>query len=621
MRTAKCLIIVLVLIAAATGTSQEPSNTREASCTVRITADPDVIPLNTGTMRGLINSSAVVGKATREVLGLNNAQKDIRRIIEEGVEIEWLAQDLQRRDPLQPQSRSTGQAVGQAYDPMMQRHMDIYGSMLDQHPAEPSAEEGKSEQAPPTSGRRRRGRSQPEEGTGPVGDDPLLPLGMRMGSGYGMGGYSGMAGAGGMGGGMGGGMMGGMGMGGGMMGGMYAGSASAAPGGTRQAVTLGLSVQLPEDAKPAAEEFLAALVENLREALSGAYQNQFHQLQSLIDLAETRHHEAEDHLNMAMGPRSPEAISISGQLETIVDLSILTPEMPFAEAIDHLRDAVEPPLPIVVMWKELLECCEIEPATPIDMDGLPHVKLKTALRTLIAAASGSPTDISYQIDDDVIVIREEESQTPQPVPIRSSTETDARDLAVQRRDLARRLQQAEMYLTTSEARQRAIEDQIARIRHEAEIMMKEDSITREMQNLIKMSEDHLEVLTLQMKEGRVTSAELAGARENLVQAKISLARRREELSKSAGGGQLDEYNSELSRMAIDTAEKRAEIEILRRYLAETEDKIARASMFDPKAARIRMAQEALNIAETQLTRLRTQLANLQPPTVTLIGAN
>ena len=41
------------------------------------------------------------------------------------------------------------------------------------------------------------------------------------------------------------------------------------------------------------------------------------------------------------------------------------------------------------MWKELLEDCDIEPTTPIDMDGLPSVKLETALRTLLAAVSGA----------------------------------------------------------------------------------------------------------------------------------------------------------------------------------------------------------------------------------------
>jgi hypothetical protein len=669
---------VLVLIATAIGASQEPSNTREASCMVRITADPSIVPLNPQTVNHLVQSSSVAGKAVRDVLG---AEADSALDQNKGIRIEWLSQSI--RSIGQPPAQARPRATGESMDEYEMEMMDMYRDPREDPMMESPAGMGYGEHAPPTRGRGGRRSSSSRERPDPNSSGRSDPNSMMMGGGYGMMGAGGMGGGmggmgggrGGMGGGMGGGMMGGgMGMGrmsggmmggggmggyggmgggmmggggmggyggmsggmmggggmggygmtGGAMGGMYGGPAQAAPGGTQQAVTLRLSVHLPENVKPAAQEFLEAIVRNLERTLKYAYEVYEGHIAEALDYKEHQRNSAQERLEQAIGNRHERTIEgnrLEETLQTVVDLSILSPEMPFSEAIEHLKDAVEPPLPIVVMWKELLDSCEIEPTTPIDMDGLPTVKLETALRMLLAAVSSSPTDISYQIDDDVIVIREEEAQTPQAMPTGPGIETDVRNLAIQRRDLSRRQRQAEMYLTTSQARQRAIEDQIARIRHEAEIMMKEDSITRELQNLIQMSEDHLELLTRQMKEGRITSAELAGARENLVQAKISLARRREELAKSAGGGQLDEYNRELSRMAIDTAEKKAEIEILRRQLAVTEDKIARASMFDPKAARIRMAQEALNIAETQVTGLRTRLANLHPPTVTVIGAN
>jgi hypothetical protein len=380
-------------------------------------------------------------------------------------------------------------------------------------------------------------------------------------------------------------------------------------------------VDLPEDVNPMAEEFLRALVKNLRQALLGACHAYTEELTTAVVYAERRRDEARENLDAAMGLHSPVARRIHEQLEIIVDLSVLTPEMPFSEAIDHLKNAVTPPLPIVVMWKELLESCDIEPTTPIDMDGLPAVTLETALRALVAAVGGAHNDISYQIDNDVIIIREEESQTTQALPAAPGLEVDLRELAMERRSLARELQRVEMDLATADAREMAIEDQMERVRHETERKMMEDPVAQEMQKLIDLNQARAKRFDGNPPTVGSLADEFAQIQENLVQAKISLARRREELGTSAGGGQLKEFNTELSRMAIDAVEKKVQMNLIRRRLAEVEAKIVRASTFDPKTAQIRTAREALDVAEAQIARLKTRLASLQPSTVTVIGGN
>lgn len=439
-----------------------------------------------------------------------------------------------------------------------------------------------------------------------------------------------------MGGMMGGGM--GAGMGGygvGMMGGAYGSPSRSKPDmASLQTATFRLSIGVPasikqeaaaQNGKPqedqsVADSLLSALVENLRQTLLDAYETHAIELKKLVELAESRREQADRNFAIATGryALSPERRQIAEQLETFVDLSMLSPEMPFSEAIEYIKNAVEPPLPIVVLWKELLEDCEIEPTTPIDMDGLHNVKLKAVLKTLLQAVSGSIADISYQIDDDVIVIREEEEQAPVTPP---SIETDARDLAIRRRELTHRVQQLEMDFAITEARRRAIEEQIARVRDEANRKMEEDAIIREMKDLLEMSEQNLHTLAKQADAGRLPQTDLAKARESVTRAKIELARRREELATSAGGNQLNQFNDELSQMAIDTAAKRAELEFLHRQLAEAEVELTRVAAFDPQAAQIRIARQTLDVAETHETRLKTQLARLQPPTVTIIGAN
>jgi hypothetical protein len=107
----------------------------------------------------------------------------------------------------------------------------------------------------------------------------------------------------------------------------------------------------------------------------------------------------------------------------------------------------------------------------------------------------------------------------------------------------------------------------------------------------------------------------------VARARIDLARRREELGKQAGGGQLEEFTKELSHLVIDKAEKEAQLQIVRRQLDEVQRQLAQALAFDPEAARLRMAQEALDITGRRAAELQMRVSNLQPPMVTMIGAN
>lgn len=465
-------------------------------------------------------------------------------------------------------------------------------------------------------------RAQAVDANAPKYTNRTEPRGMMM-DGMGPGAMGGTMGGGGMSGrgmmsrgmgGMGGGMMGGMGD---MMGLMDVRPAPATA--VTHTVMLKLSVKLPEQVKPAAREFLKALVQNLKKTLWAAYEQQATELKEATNFAESQREEAAATLDMAMGIRSPERVWIDEQLDMIVDLSILTPEMPVAEAFNHIKNAVEPPLPLVVMWKELLDCCEIEPMTPIDIDGVPQAKLSTALKLVIEAVSGG-IDITYQVDDDVVIVREEELQTAPPAPATTST-VDVQGLALRRRELSRQLERLEMDLATRAARERAIQEQIARIRAETQERLASDAVTQEMEKLVKVSSDHLEYLLRVYEAGTKGSEELNGARANLARAKIELARRREELSKTVGGARLVELNKDLSTMAIDEAEMVAQLQIVRQQLDNTEQQWRQASRFDPKAARIQVAKEALDIADRNVLTLKKRLANLQPPTVTMVGSD
>ncbi len=620
MRTAKGVTVLCVLGLAAAATvapaanqenaekmpktsERKLSGTRDASAIVKITTDPDIIVLNPETVEALLRSSDVGQKAAHEVLGPDTEQGAYR------IAVEWLSQDSRGVGEPPALSSSAAETEQRSYQKQMMRQLrEIYGEQYMNQYGIATNEYQKNEGNETTQGGRTAG-TQGRAGRGTRGRsaaeavaDALYGTTGRARRGYDA-------------------------MGPGSAYGVPARSGVASDFG--QSVMIQLGVHLPENVRPAARELMKALVENLRENLWQAYETYEGQLAELVRYEEDRRDTAQGRFEEAIGARpdrSEGGTQLDIALHTTVDPSAWVSEMPFVEAIEVLKYAVEPPLPLVVRWKELAERCEIERSTTVDMDGLPPLQLETALKTLLKAVSGGLADVSYQIDGDVIFVGvgEEESQTLQPAPGRPGAETDVKGLATLRRDLVRDVQRLEMDLTGMQARRQAIQEQIARTETEVERRIAGDEVTQQLEDILAMT-----VRALTQEEGQYASQHPAlerseairQLREQVARAKIELAKRREEIARSAGGARLEMFSGDLSQIAIDSAEKQAQLGVLRRQIEETQQELVRASKLDPQAARIRIAKETLDIAERQVAELKTRLLNLQPPTVTMIGLN
>jgi hypothetical protein len=460
-------------------------------------------------------------------------------------------------------------------------------------------------------------------------------MGGMMGGGM-MGGGMGGMGMGGMGGGMGGMMGGGMGMGG--MGGFY--GAPARPEGEQpaeQRATFKLTVRLPDNARPVAGQFMKVIATNLWVSLGNAHRQQIQRLDELLFEAKSHRDEAQKRLQGDDRAPSPGEVRIREQLDRIVDLSALTTQTPLAEAFELLKNSVQPPLPIVVQWNAL----DVTPADSAGIDGLPSMRLGTALDLLVKGPRGtadaqSQGDLArrmalltkglprstYRIQGDVIVVGPDSlARGPALSSMAPQGQVEIRALADQRNGLMRTIQGLEMELAGMEARRKAIQEQIVQGRELADRQLAEDAVTKELQTLLDLSKMNLDTIRKSADAGRVPTTDLTQAMESMTRVKIDLARRREELMKSAGGGQLEQYNAELSRIAIDKAERQAQLEVLHKQLGDVQRQLMQASTFDPEAARIRVAQETLDLANRRVAEIQARLVNLQPPSVAMIGAN
>jgi hypothetical protein len=658
METTKRTAILLSLVLLITGTIQAAekpkiSNSRFASCVVKITANPNVFPLNFGTIESLLRSSSVAGRAGRNVLGLP-PERSI-----EFFGIEPLSRDSADAIPPEPQRMGDDMMMDERMMRSEQRMIedrDMYAEMTDE-PARTASRRSRSELR---SARSVRGGRTGRGDIGLYGEEVRRPRVV----------------------------------------------APEPPGpDVEQMLLFRLTVELPEDVKPAAEEFMNVLIDLMRRTILDEARDYSVALQNRLSRIREQRERAQAQLSEMMGQAraieppppielDPADVAVYEQLEQIVDLSVLSGEMPFSDAIEELKNSVDPPLKIVVLWRDLLDSAEIEQATEINMDGIPGVRLGTALELLLKAVSDGFAEIGYVVKNGVITVATKDAlpnkletrvydipglgypaggvdsliqliqdtidpdswfdtggegeirtymgrklailQTPEihrkiqnflqtikvDIPVDIPMDVPLEPLLDEKHDLLRDKRVLEMDVARMEARHTAIEEQIAKMSNEINTKVEDDPITREMQEIVDMySERCSKFEKLASEGGRVSSPELESEMSRLVQAKKELAKRRGELSRSAGGDQLTRFNNGLADIMIDLAEKRAELGVVDKQLKQIEGQLTMATTFDPQVSQIRLAQQTLEMTNQRVRELENLLAGLREPTVTVLGAD
>ena len=96
--------------------------------------------------------------------------------------------------------------------------------------------------------------------------------------------------------------------------------------------------------------------------------------------------------------------AVSKELDKPSHVFEFTPNMSFAEAIEQIKYCADPPLPVVVIWKDLYDNADIDRTTPINMDAISGVSPGTALRLLLASVSGGYDRLGYIVEDGIIMM-------------------------------------------------------------------------------------------------------------------------------------------------------------------------------------------------------------------------
>jgi hypothetical protein len=113
------------------------------------------------------------------------------------------------------------------------------------------------------------------------------------------------------------------------------------------------------------------------------------------------------------GEKPPSAssrpVNVDVLLNTSVDASMLLPETSFAEALDLLTHAVDPPLPLIVLWTDLRENALVDKDTPIGIDGLPRMKLKQALTIILDSVGNRGSKLMLVSESTILKLATEQT--------------------------------------------------------------------------------------------------------------------------------------------------------------------------------------------------------------------
>ena len=127
-----------------------------------------------------------------------------------------------------------------------------------------------------------------------------------------------------------------------------------------------------------------------------------------------------------------------------------------------------------------------------------------------------------------------ENNTSMGIPLDIPPET----FLYEKQELQRERRMLEMDVARFNARRTAIEQGVAKISIEVAQKLDADPVTAELEKILEINANLLTATKMQVESGIVSGAELQQVEEKLARARIELARRREELSKAAGGDQV-----------------------------------------------------------------------------------
>jgi hypothetical protein len=183
------------------------------------------------------------------------------------------------------------------------------------------------------------------------------------------------------------------------------------------------------------------------------------------------------------------------------------------------------------------------------------------------------------------------------------------------------IQKIEMEEASNRITVDAMMKQIAETKDKMMEEINKDGVGKDLAELVVLHEKNLRNVEKLSESGRASVAEVTDAREKLARARIELAQRRDQLSKSAGGNLIDSLNSQLADYSIKAAQNQAKLSNLKQQLNEAEELLGKTDDYELLSLKIDIAKQNLQEAILWRDEISRKIRIIQPPLVSVIGGD
>ncbi len=189
------------------------------------------------------------------------------------------------------------------------------------------------------------------------------------------------------------------------------------------------------------------------------------------------------------------------------------------------------------------------------------------------------------------------------------------------REIRIKLEDAMMAFASIEGDTKAYSKQIAANEAMLKEKLKTDVILKELERVVQINQEKEQRIRKLSRPGQQTDAlKVSKASEELARARIELARRKDELSKSLPGFSTRSLTSELATDAIKGTRVEHEIQALEHRLAESQDLIEKADRYEIQVLKLGLAKRNLEDAIMWRDDLKRQMRVPVAPSVIVMGA-
>jgi len=186
-------------------------------------------------------------------------------------------------------------------------------------------------------------------------------------------------------------------------------------------------------------------------------------------------------------------------------------------------------------------------------------------------------------------------------------------------ELRNKIERIEMEQLSEKVIIDATAERIAEIEAKTKAQLEGDDITKELLKMLDLQMRHLSNTKTLVDAGQAGQSHLADAEEKLARARIELAQRREQLSKSAGGNLIETLNAQLADSSIKAAQDKAYLASYKEQLAEAEVMLKGADEYELLSLETDIARENLREVLVWRDQISRRLRMLQPPALSVLG--